>query len=113
MNWDEYALTVAFDDNPFYRDDGVEHLVAWTHWDAGSVPLLTAEGIGIGDTYDALLDAYGSRVVDPAQPDECVGEWYTMLNDPSPAAFVVVFLDGPPQPNADIIGMRAGAGEGC
>jgi hypothetical protein len=49
-----------------WRDDGTPHFFAYLNSvfydDSQSLGLLTEEGVGLGDTVEALEDAYGDRV---------------------------------------------------
>jgi hypothetical protein len=113
-SWDDLGLTVAFDDDDFYRDDGVEHLVGWGVWGEANV-LQTSGGIGIGASYDELVVAHPERVAEPAHDDECMPVWYVWLQDPGPEVdrWILVEFDGDPVRGGRIRHLRAGAGEGC
>lgn len=129
LYWDEVGLAVIFSDHPFYRDDGAEHFAGWVHspyigdlagWDHGpeSLPLQTAEGIGIGSTLTDLQDAY---------PDQVVLEAECEVGGPPTAAYVrfdgsdadriplieVSFESLPIGPTSRVAAMSAGAGPGC
>lgn len=113
--WDSLRLTVAFDDYAFYRDDGIEHLVAWSLWGDPSVALRTSAGVGLGGTYAELVAAHGDAVGEPISADDCMPEWYVWLNDPGSDTKlrVLVSFEGSPAAGGRIASMRAGASEGC
>jgi hypothetical protein len=111
--WDNLSLSVSFDDGPFYRDDGVEHLVAWSRWDATTAAVHTSAGIGLGATFEELVAAHGDQVEVPPEQDECLPTWYVWLNDPSANHRLLVAFDDDPLQGGRISYMSAGAGEGC
>lgn len=127
--WRNVGLAVIFSDYGFYRDDGVEHFVGWTHsphiedlaaWDHGpaSLTLQTAEGIGIGSSLADLQSAYTDRVVleaecDPGGPPTSA---YIRFVDPDDGRISSIrfgFEGLPLGPTSRIVSLMAGAGPGC
>lgn len=121
--WADIGLVVVFSDFGFYRDDSEEHFVGWGHgihigdlagWGnaPASLPLTTAEGIGIGATLADLEAAYPGRVELEAVCDP---------GGPPTAAFVAgrvssigfSFEQLPIDATSRIADMGAGAGPGC
>jgi hypothetical protein len=113
--WDGLGLTVAFDEYPFYRDDGAEHFVSWSLWGDPLVRLRTWAGIGLGDDLESLVAGHGSRVSEPMTNDECGPPWYVWLDEPGSdmRERVLVAFDGEPLQGGVISYLHAGAGEGC
>jgi hypothetical protein len=116
VEWYASGLVLWFSSDDFYRDDGVEHLVAWRLVRGSQSRLRTMAGVGIGDTLEVLSAAHGSQVVVPDSLDECLPQWYVWLNDPSADKQhrVLVVFDGPVEDQDSLISLlRAGAGHGC
>jgi hypothetical protein len=114
-HWDRLSLIVAFDEYPFYRNDGVEHLVSWGVWDGAPQLLRTTQGITVDSSYADVADEYADRVTVPERIDECVGDWYVHIDDPGPNNLrqILIWLNGPAEPASQVTGMHAGAGDGC
>ncbi len=116
VSWDDLALTLLFSPHDFYRDDGVEHLVGWSHWSGVVTSLRTSRGIGLGDTFADLTAVHGDQVTIPTGEDECMPPWFVWLNDPSADidSRMLVILDGPPDAaGTRVTYMSAGASYGC
>jgi hypothetical protein len=127
--WDSIALAVILSDYPFYRDDGIEHLAGWVHgpyvadvagWDHGpqSLPMQTAEGVGIDSTLTDLQSAYPDRVDLVAECDTGGPPTAAYVRFPDPdsgrvAAIRISFESLPIEPLSPVAGMEAGAGPGC
>ena len=121
--WEDMGLAIVLSDHGFYRDDGEEHLAGWGHgrylgdlagWDRNpsSLPLETAEGIGIDSTLADLQSTYGDQVKLEAECDP---------GGPPTAAYLrgqvssirFSFQDLPLEAASRIVSMEAGAGPGC
>jgi len=127
--WENVGLAVIFSDYEFYRDDGVEHLAGWIHsryvsdlagWDHDptSLPLQTAEGVGIGATLSDLQSAYPGQVVLEAEcdPGGQPTAAYVRFSDPDDGGSNPIrfgFESLPIGPNSRISYIGAGAGPGC
>ena len=127
--WENVGLAVIFSDYEFYRDDGLEHIAGWIHsrhvsdlagWDHDptSLPLQTAEGVGIGSTLSDLQAVYPGQVVLEAECDPG-GEptsAYVRFADPDDGGTNPIrfgFESLPIGPSSRISYMGAGAGPGC
>lgn len=113
--WDQASLTLRFDTHPFYRDDGVEHLVGWSHWTGLATPLATRAGIGLGATFDDVMAGHGDQVTIPPVVDVCAPQWMVWIDDPGPEITrrILVAFDGPFDQGGVVGYMSAGASEGC
>ncbi len=106
------GLGLVFTDWPYFRDDGVVHLVAWGVGSTGAVDLATPEGIKPGSTVEDLRAAYGDRLLIPPERDECTGSWHFFVD--TSAFGLMGTLDGPPSdPQSSAIGISAGAPSTC
>ncbi len=115
FTWDRHEFTAAFDEYPFYRDDGEQHLVGWSVWGEPEVHLTTEGGIRIGSTYAELVAAHGDSVGDVVANEECMPPWYVWLDVPSSEMErrMLVAFDGDPVTGGRINSLSAGASEGC
>jgi hypothetical protein len=122
--WEKVGLAVVFSDYGFYRDDGEEHFAAWAHslyigdlagWGHGpsSLPLETAEGIGIHSTLADLQAAYAARVQLEAECDPGGPPTAAYVGDQVSSIIRFGFQDLPLEPTSRISSISAGAGPGC
>jgi hypothetical protein len=106
------GLGLVFTAWPYFRDDGVVHVVSWGVGVGGTIDLATPEGIRPGSTVDELRAAYGDRLRLPPEPDECTGSWHFFVGT-SPTGLMGT-LDGPPSdPQSSAIGIGAGFPATC
>lgn len=121
--WEDIGLAVVLSDHGFYRDDGEEHLAGWVHgqylgdlagWDRNpsSLPLQTAEGIGIDSTLADLQSTYGERVEVLAECDPGGPPTAAHLGG-RVSSIRFHFQDLPLDASSRIASMGAGAGPGC
>lgn len=108
-------LSVTFTDWPYFRDDGVLHLVRWILFDfdgTGTSDLSTPEGITLGSTVDDLRTAFGDGLLLPSTPDECTGGWYFVVGE-LPRGLRGT-LDGPTTDgSSSVVFLTAGAQSSC
>ena len=121
--WEDIGLAIVLSDHGFYRDDGAEHLAGWVHsrylgdlagWDRNpsSLPLETAEGIGIDSTLADLQSTYGDRVelvaeCDPGGPPTAAHQRGQV------SSIRFHFQELPLDAASRIASIEAGAGPGC
>jgi hypothetical protein len=106
------GLGLVFTDWPYFRDDGVVHLIAWGVGGTGAVDLATPEGIKPGSTVEDLRAVYGDRLVLPPEPGVCTGSWHFFVG--TSAYGLMGTLDGPPSdPQSSAVVIEAGARSTC
>ena len=106
------GLSLVFTSWPYYRDDGVVHLIAWGASGTGAGELSTPEGIRPGSTVDDLRAAYGDQLSLPDEPDECTGLWHFFVGPTINGLHGT--LDGPASdPATSVTTIGAGAQSTC
>ena len=106
------GLSLVFTSWPYYRDDGVVHLIAWGASGTGAGELSAPEGIRPGSTVDDLRAAYGDELSLPDEPDECTGLWHFVVGPTINGLHGT--LDGPPSdPATSVTAIGAGAQSTC